>query len=211
MRGTPREMGPAERADVGTLHGQWVGIMAYLGRPAMAAAGYYLEFRFGISAPAGWSSPVIGVDGDGLPAAVRSALPEAPPEDPDPGELAAALADLAARIDGERKARIAEVGGDAEEQTWRVSRMLQIQAAIQAATATDADRLELAALLEYAARIEALRQYGRTSMVPPMWGTAGDPAATLYGWAVASQTDPAAVAAIDPAYPPAAAPQWPAP
>jgi len=205
----PRELLASDHIRVGTLSGPWPLIVDYLGRPAVAAAGWYEEYRTAASAPSGWSQPSIGVDDTGQPAAVRSPLPAPTPEEGDPGDLASALSTLGARIEAERLRRVAAVTGGMEEQMYRVGRIAQLQAAIQAETATADDRPELAGLLAIQAHIQGLRAYGRTPASPPMWGAVLPAAQTLYDWAEATLATPAAVTALDPASPPTAAPQWP--
>ncbi len=191
---------------IGTLSGPWPTILAYLGRTPVAGAGWFLEHRTAAEAPAGWTDPVIGVDDGGLPAAVRSPAERHVGID-DPDLLADARAALAQRIDAERARRIAALSGSADDQLWQVSRAMQIQAAISASTATTADRAELAILLTRAAAVDALRHYGATPTTPAMWGTAAG--TSLYDWAAANLASPEALAALDPAAPPPAAPQWP--
>lgn len=205
----PRELAATDHIRIGTLSGPWPLIVDYLGRPAVAAAGWYEEYRTADSAPSGWSTPIIGVDAAGLPAAVRSPLAPPPPDEGNPGDLASALSTLATRIEAERVRRMAVLTGSVEEQMARVGRMMQIQAAIQAETANADERTELAGLLEVQAHIQALRAYGRTPASPPMWGGVLPAAQTLYGWAEATLATPDAVTALDPASPPVAAPQWP--
>lgn len=209
MRATPRQLASSDRIRVGTLSGPWALVSQYLGRPAVCAAGWYMEYRTAVNAPNGWADPVLGVDDGGVCAAVRSPLPPPPIEEPDPADLVAAFGDLARRMDSERQRRIALTVGGPEEQSYRISRAIQIQAAIQADTATEAERTELATLLEQAAHVAELRAYGRTPTAPPMWGDTLPADQTLYGWAEATLLDADAVDALDPASPPVAAPQWP--
>lgn len=199
---------PAAHIRIGTLSGPWPTLLAFLGPAPVAAAGWYREYRTAPEAPHGWSLPVIGVDGAGVAAAVRAPLPAPPPDEEEPQVLGAAAAALAARIDTERARRIAAVAGGPEDQIWQISRAMQIQAAIAAETASDAERAELAMLLTRAAAVDALRRYGATPANPAMWGAAGG--ASLYDWATTHLVTPAALAAVDVAAPPVAAPQWPA-
>jgi len=199
---------PAAHIRIGTLSGPWPTLLAFLGPTPVAAAGWYREYRTAETAPNGWSMPVIGVDGAGVAAAVRTPLPAPPPDEEEPQVLGAAAADLAARIDTERARRIAAVAGRPEDQIWQISRAMQIQTAIAADTASALERAELATLLTRAAAVDALRRYGATPANPAMWGAAGG--ASLYDWAVANLLTPAALAAVDAAAPPVAAPQWPA-
>ena len=191
---------------VGTLSGPWPTIIAYLGRVPVAGAGWYLEHRTAAEAPDGWTDPVIGADDAGLPAAVRSPAEHHVGID-DPDLLIDARGALARRIDAERARRIASISGSADDQLWQVSRAMQIQAAITAGTATTAERAELALLLTRAAAVDALRHYGATPTTPAMWGTATG--TSLYDWAMVNLASPEALAALDPAAPPPAAPQWP--
>jgi hypothetical protein len=211
MRTTPRQLGPTEHIRVGTLSGPWALVMQYLGRPPVCSAGWYLEHRTAAAAPYGWSEPVVGVDGGGVCAAVRDALPPPVIPDPDPADLVSALQQLSTRIAAELAARIQAVAGTDTDREWQLSRAIQIQAAVQAGTATETERAELAALLQRAAQLDALRRYAHTPATPPLWGPAPPAAETLYGWAEATLIEAAAVVALDPAQPPTAAPQWPTP
>ncbi len=129
---------PAAHIRLGTLSGPWPTLLAFLGPAPVAAAGWYREYRTAEAAPNGWSMPVIGVDGAGVAAAVRTPLPTPLPDEEEPQVLGSAAAALAARIDTERARRIAAVAGGPEDQIWQVSRAMQIEAAIAADTFTAA-------------------------------------------------------------------------
>jgi len=84
---SPARLGAADLIQLPSLtrgepwqdYGPWPELLSRHGRAALAAAGYYLEHRSGADLGAGYTAPVVGLDADGLPAAVRA--PIAPPVD----------------------------------------------------------------------------------------------------------------------------------
>lgn len=208
--GAPRALAPTEAIRIGTLYGPWPTVLQFLGRAALAAAAYYVEYRTAPSAPDGWAAPVVGVDDQGQPAAVRVPLDPPAPPPPDPLARETALAELAGRIEAEFMARLRTRAGSLDEWVYRTARATALLAARQAGTATPDELAELAGLLAMQQDIQTLRAYAWQPTQPSMWGPA--PAAvagTLYGWAAASALTAAEIALIDPAAPPVTAPQWP--
>jgi hypothetical protein len=209
--GAPVQLGATQTIRIAPLQAAWPTLLVYWGRTVFAENGYYLEHRTAPNAPAGWTMPVIGVDDEGQPAAVRSPVVVEPPTEPEAPSVEMALSELAADVLQVAEQRISDLAGSQQEQMSRLQRQVQLLTAIQAGTATDADRVELAALSLLAERVHALKMFAWVpDLAPPLWGPApADLSATLYGWASTAGLTAEALSLLDPNDPPPTAPQWP--